>query len=288
MRYYYLRYRTATIAITNRSLTGQNSGLNERFYGETVNAIEIEDVTLGTEVCLSTIFDTVNVKFISIIPNGTCYLSLDGVNYYIKTSTCIAMPLDSVITDLYIKGSGTARILIAGAEGSVSPTTFEILNFVTGNPSASTLTADAVWYTTKPANSRLQYGTTLSMGTVINDSDMTQAHKEVLTGLTLGTTYFVRAYSETVTGEFDYSEIVTVYIPDTVYKIIESEIDLYVNSDLLSVGDTNALVTMTDNIETEDTAYTNSVSITNTTTEPTVEAGTSTVNLGTFLSWSLA
>ena len=45
---------------------------------------------------------------------------------------------------------------------------------------------------------------------------------------------------------------------------------------------------MTDNIETEDTAYTNSVSITNTTTEPTVEAGASTINLGTFLSWSLA
>ena len=287
MRYYYLRYRTATIAVTDRTLTGQNSGLNERFYGEEVNAIEIEDVTLGSEVCLSTIFDTVNVKFISIIPNGTCYLSLDGVNYYIKTTTCISMPLDSAITDLYIKGSGTARILIAEAEGSVTPTTFEILNFVVGNPSASSLTADAVWYTTKPANSRIQYGTTLSMDTVINDSDITQAHKEVLTGLSVGTTYFVRAYSETLTGEFDYSDIVTVYIPNTVYKIIEDYISLYAYTDLISVNDTNVLATITDNVETDDTAYTSVMTITNSTTEPTVEAETSTVNLGTFLSWSL-
>ena len=73
-------------------------------------------------------------------------------------------------------------------------------NFPTiSNVAVSGITSSSAaitWNTDQPADSRVDYGTTTSYGNFVSDSTLTTAHRIVLTGLALRTTYHFRVTSK--------------------------------------------------------------------------------------------
>ena len=73
-----------------------------------------------------------------------------------------------------------------------------VISAVTATP--GTTTATITWTTDKNSNSRVDYGTTPSLGTSASDSGFVTAHSITLTGLTVGTTYYYRVTSTDAGG----------------------------------------------------------------------------------------
>ncbi|HVP10941.1 MAG TPA: DUF4082 domain-containing protein, partial [Phycisphaerae bacterium] len=70
-------------------------------------------------------------------------------------------------------------------------------------------TATITWTTSEPATSRLDYGTTTSLGTTVTDGTMLTAHSFTLSGLTTGTKYYYRVTSVDGFGNSTTSPVTT-------------------------------------------------------------------------------
>jgi sugar lactone lactonase YvrE len=89
-------------------------------------------------------------------------------------------------------------------------------------PSSATIT----WTTDQPADSRVDYGTTTSYGSSVSNSALTTTHTLLLTNLTPGTTYHLKATSKNSYGLSSSSGDVTFVTtaPPTISAVVASNI----------------------------------------------------------------
>ena len=92
-----------------------------------------------------------------------------------------------------------SAIFLSGCSGLVStasttPSTLDITNVQTA--SITTSSSQVVWATNVPANSSVDYGTTVTYGNSTSvDSGMVTSHQMTLSGLAAGTTYYYQVNS---------------------------------------------------------------------------------------------
>lgn len=85
--------------------------------------------------------------------------------------------------------SAAAGAYVATYSGAAPPA----ISAVSANP--GTTTATVTWTTDRPANSRVDYGTTPALGSSASNAPLATSHSIVLSGLATGTTYYYRVTS---------------------------------------------------------------------------------------------
>lgn len=121
-----------------------------------------------------------------------------------------------------LAGNGTYTVTVTA--GTASATTQVSIDttapIITSDPTESNVapnSAEIVWTTGEPADSKVEYGTgSNSYSHTVSDTNLVESHAVTLTNLTAGTTYFYRVLSrdaagnETVSGEFSFKTLEAV------------------------------------------------------------------------------
>jgi hypothetical protein len=151
------------------------------------------------------------------------------VNYGLTTAYGSSSPLDSSLVTAHsvtlngltpgttynfnVVSESAANLTTTSANGTFATTASSATPPSVGYVAAWGITksgATVTWSTDVPANTQLAYGTTQALGTLTPlQSDLTNSHGVVLTGLNAGTTYYFVAQSTGANGAIGYFSILS-------------------------------------------------------------------------------
>lgn len=294
MRLYYLNNKTGLASIGTNDVGKYyeflHSNEGERLYGTNNLALNIYEASLGiADLVLPTDIPILSTLAVKLLSGDNVFISIDGSNYDFKLSgdnDFTHIQTNSIaIADILIKSEGSSSVLILlGGETSVSA--FEIINFVVGNINTGTLSAEGGWGTIPISTSTLKYGTTIAMLNTVTSSVYTSFHRLVMTGLEVGVTYYAQAISVSKDGNIAYSDIETFVVPNTIVENIETEINIYTDSEAISVSEMLAYASLLTEIISSPDYYNQDISILTNSSEISVSNGTALASIGTEIVWS--
>ncbi|MGE5644760.1 MAG: DUF4082 domain-containing protein, partial [Acidobacteriota bacterium] len=187
--------------------TGSSNYWVDLAFADTIGPV-ISAVSVTPTLTSATITWTTNVAATSRVDYGTSTsLGTTASDAALVTSHSVTLNGLTAGTTYYFRvtsvdGSGASATSPAApgapatfAAGSQVP---PVISGVAAAPAATSATIS--WTTDKSANSRVDYGTTTSLGSTVSSATLTTAHSVTLTGLATGTTYFFRVTSADGSG----------------------------------------------------------------------------------------
>jgi hypothetical protein len=181
----------------------------------------------------ATAFDNVGVTAVEFFVDGISKVRDTTAPYeYLWDTSGLPIGSSYVITAQALDASGNV-----GTSAAITITIADMKRPVFSGIAVSDITQTSAvvsWTTDEPATSRIQYGLTTAYGSFTTlDTSLVTVHRQVLSGLSSGTTYHYRVVSTDAAGNIAYStdQMFTTVVPSTSDTVPPAAIsDLHVTS----------------------------------------------------------